>query len=1090
MIHCKADPLFFSHLASKMSSRFAVSAALLCAVVLSLSAAESSAFDGLPNEPASAFENAGVEVRAIEADGSQRRQAIAHFGASMLWTIDPTEGWPEETKERLARKLMSRAGGIGLSNLRFDFGGGNHDTGARTSEPWTWRFPEPMKDGPEAGFDWARREGQQWFLRRARDIGMDQLTFASISPPWWMTKSGDTFPSPESGSTNLDPDKADDYARYLVDVVRHFRDEENITFTHLTPVNEPEWKWEAGGQEGNRATAADIRAMIVPLYAELSKHGLEEETRILVAEHGQINAALDDSYHIELTGGVWTGGVNNQYGKYREYIQDLYTHPEVVGKIEPVVAYHAYWTDGRNVLDGRLRSLFHKNAAENGLGVMQTEYCILGPAGPGRNLQMGPARQVFRVIHKDLTEARAKAWDWWLALSPHDYKDGLVYTDFDRVGKENPQLFDSKVLWVLGNFSRFLRPGYEQIGSGGHDDLDGLMASTWQSPDGREVIIVAGNFSNSGIPVSLPAEAPGVAGKIREWEPWVTDAGRNLRRETPFDGAAYLLPPQSVTTFVGRTSQSPFRARVSVEAESPSVAPGDSVELTARATWEDGAFVIPAIDSGTEWVFHPVTREPVGFLRDGRYFLRRRSDQAFLSVIDSAEPDAALVTREEKDPTHAWDVRVGDDGDLFLTHTVSGRGIASGPAGAAARKAGPAALRADRVEIEAEYSWRDNAGEGASIDVRPPMTAWYEVKARIGDDRAFNRIRIRVGEKELTLQGLPEVIFTRPGEPVDLRVEPVDTGRSWIFRIVPADRDAVVSAISGSELDMRDPKGETFEEWRFVDAEDGRIWPAVEEGRPVRIQPISLGRPRRYLAPEGGSTDAATPLTTTAIPGPESLWVVDSADHGRFRVRHEESGLVLNISGTTGKPILWPDTGAGNDRFHLDSIDEDPFRLAWSHDLGAASGQTVAPERSTTYTVYGQKGGVTVAASTRVIVRQTFDEWAGLWFGDGESIEPLGDENNNAVPNLMEYARGSNPLRPEPGWEWPVIRREKSALTIASPKNPEAIGSWEVESSETLLSWQAATEFELIEDSFDQFELRLTPEVSGSRFFRFRFVAE
>ncbi len=31
-----------------------------------------------------------------------------------------------------------------------------------------------------------------------------------------------------------------------------------------------------------------------------------------------------------------------------------------------------------------------------------------------------------RVIHYDLTVGGASSWQWWLAVSPYDYKDGLV----------------------------------------------------------------------------------------------------------------------------------------------------------------------------------------------------------------------------------------------------------------------------------------------------------------------------------------------------------------------------------------------------------------------------------------------------------------------------------------------------------------------------------------------------------------------------------------------------------------------------------------------------------------------------------------
>jgi hypothetical protein len=85
---------------------------------------------------------------------------------------------------------------------------------------------------------------------------------------------------------------------------------------------------------------------------------------------------------------------------------------------------------------------------------------------------MDAALFVARLIHSDLTIAEARSWQWWTAVSEVDYKDGLVYLDdgsqgdSGRMGPETVSLMhdgmvrESKLLWVLGNYSRFLRPGW------------------------------------------------------------------------------------------------------------------------------------------------------------------------------------------------------------------------------------------------------------------------------------------------------------------------------------------------------------------------------------------------------------------------------------------------------------------------------------------------------------------------------------------------------------------------------------------------------------------------------------------------------
>jgi O-glycosyl hydrolase len=60
------------------------------------------------------------------------------------------------------------------------------------------------------------------------------------------------------------------------------------------------------------------------------------------------------------------------------------------------------------------------------------------------------------VIHTDLTAANASAWQWWTAISAYDYKDGLIYIDKNKTGGN---FYASKMLWAMGNYSRFIPPG-------------------------------------------------------------------------------------------------------------------------------------------------------------------------------------------------------------------------------------------------------------------------------------------------------------------------------------------------------------------------------------------------------------------------------------------------------------------------------------------------------------------------------------------------------------------------------------------------------------------------------------------------------
>lgn len=980
------------------------------------------------------------------ADPLTHFQTLENIGASMLWTIDPTEGWPVEIKEQLALKLLSEAGGIGLSGLRFDFGGGDPGTGTRTEEPWTWRFPATLKDSATSAFDWSQREGQQWFLRRSEELGIERRTLAIISPPWWMTKSGHSYPSASSGSCNLDTAQFEAFADYVADVVEHFKVNEGITFERISPINEPEWGWEGGGQEGNRGTAEDIRGIVSALHAELSDRSLADVSRIELGDHAVVNALLDDAVHSQYNGGVWNGG-NNSFGKYREYLADLSNHPDMVGKVTPVASYHSYFNDSPSILQGRLRSLLAQNADQQQVGVAQTEYAILGSYGPTRDLQFEPAKQVFRTLHKDFTQANVVAWSWWLALSPHDYKDGLVYTDFDSVTDENPQLFESKVYSILGHFSRFVRPGWVRIEAGNFENVRRVLSSAWMSPDGQEVALVVANFDSQPIVANLGNGFPQTDLQIREWQPWVTDRGRSLRPEKVVHDS-FLLEPDSVTTFVGRLSDGPFRLRARIHPSIAETTKGDTVEIVASATWENGRYAIPAIGENDFWIFEKSDGAAAGELVNGRYWIRRESDGFYLGS-SIGEEDAVPVTLLPEEPVE-WDVEVLLEGEeLVLREVLSGRTL--GGDGFLHR------LRADSVsavrsDLPASFEWGDGLGAEAAAQFDAVVSRWVSVRVHHHGEVASARRKIRVDAAQLNLEDLPSKIFARPGEEMVLSLRVEDLGEPNRFRLVPSDRDEVLTIVE-ENLGLALPQGKGEEEWELWEPSDQWRWVRPEEDRPCWIRSSSTGN---YL-----SADSSGNLRQGEALVGESEWRL-FLEGRRYRVMHEQSGLTLQVDELTGDPILGADSQTGSARFHWDSLQDDPLKVSWSHDLGSSLEVEVSPEVSTLYSVHAGRGGALQTRLTQVIVQRTFEEWSQLWFG--ELVNGDTDSDGDGLSNRWEFASGSSPLDAEFKVD-AEIQLEEKELTISWAKSEEALGTWALEYSSNLVDWFAVEEEDMMESS-------------------------
>lgn len=493
----------------------------------------------------------------VSVDAAVRYQTIDNFGASDAWSMDPIgKHWTEDNKNRVADLLFSREKGIGLSAWRFNIGAGSTETD-QSIIPDPWRRAEAFKMSEDGEYDWSKQAGQQWFLQAAKDRGVDTLIAFVNSPPVWMTKNGHAQPDPDVGSTNLKEGYEDEFAAFLVDVLERFK-QEGLEFDYISPINEPTWDWNRAHQEGNRYNNDDLKRVILELHRQLKASGLDAQ--ISAPDGVEITALLDDEYYRMFAGGgQYEGGANKLgTGKYREYIKDLLGDPELKEAVGNKIASHSYWSDYSNPGDdrlGKLRELLDQNlkSYDPEAKYWVTEYCLLGDYGPGRDLGIEPALHVARTIHFDLTEANAAAWQWWTAVSKVDYKDGLIYTDYQREGDEQ-NILTSKILWTLGNYSKFIRPGAERVSLAGLDERarSGLLGSAYVHEGEGTVTVVFVNDGDTRKQVSLSLNGVNLQ-PATALSMYVTSGDRDLARAEDIpvneDGTfEAVIPPRSIVT--------------------------------------------------------------------------------------------------------------------------------------------------------------------------------------------------------------------------------------------------------------------------------------------------------------------------------------------------------------------------------------------------------------------------------------------------------------------------------------------------------------------------------------------------------------
>ncbi len=481
-------------------------------------------------------------------DLGREHQVIENFGASDAWSMQKLGTWSLDNRNKVADLLFSQTNGIGLSCWRFNIGGG---IDPQISNPW--RRVETFELA-EGRYDWTRQAGERWFLGAAKARGVPQFLAFVNSPPRRMTRNGHTFCDKGPDTTNLKRGCEEQYARYLADILEHFRNNpdlsQRIEFAYISPVNEPQWDWAKHSQEGNRAANDDIKRILKSLHTELDRR--KSATEIAALESG----SLPDMWHLDAKA---TATWKAPYGNYLDAFLD---DPDVWPAMAQRISYHDYWSDRvagelvehRTKLRGKFLAKLRRHPD---CKLWMSEYCILsgseGQGGKGRDLTMKTALDVARIIHLDLTLVGVSAWQWWLAVSGGDFKDGLIYTDWKKPGDEE-SIYSSRLFWALGNYSRFIRPGMCRVDMTVNGQaIDGVMGSAYKNDSNEKVVAVYVNMNEQTQSRQL-AFASGQRGlKPQSMISYVTsDAPGHELKQLPVVGDRIELPGRSVVTLLAQ----------------------------------------------------------------------------------------------------------------------------------------------------------------------------------------------------------------------------------------------------------------------------------------------------------------------------------------------------------------------------------------------------------------------------------------------------------------------------------------------------------------------------------------------------------
>jgi glucuronoarabinoxylan endo-1,4-beta-xylanase len=428
----------------------------------------------------------------------QREAAeIDGFGASGAFHMAQNlRNFPESTRKEILDLLFSPVEGVGLSVLRNIVGDGG-----------SWgsplNGPTPSIEPKEGTWNWSGDEEQVWLMKEAAERGCTRYMSTVWSPPAWMKTNGEVIKG------RLREDKCQAFAEYLSAYVRGYKEHHGIEIYAISPTNEPE---------------------ITVDYSSCYWDG--EELHEFVRDHlfptfdrDAVRAKLILGEHSTWSEEPALPSLNDPTTAPRVDIVGVHSYVDSTGNPFPPLSARA----------GRLET-----CSKLGKRIWMTEVSD----GDPNITEIEDGLYWAKLLHTHLVEDGVNAWLYWWAISNIDDRGALICLNPDN----HTYVVPSR-LYAIGNYSRFVRPGYLRL----HVDAPaqpGVYLSAYKPRDNSQLVVVAINESGTDRLVQLEIEGAAAA----SLETFRTSAKEKLQAmgRTPTSGHALSLALRgfSVTTFV------------------------------------------------------------------------------------------------------------------------------------------------------------------------------------------------------------------------------------------------------------------------------------------------------------------------------------------------------------------------------------------------------------------------------------------------------------------------------------------------------------------------------------------------------------
>jgi glucuronoarabinoxylan endo-1,4-beta-xylanase len=284
------------------------------------------------------------------------------------------------------------------------------------------------------------------------------------------------------------------YADQLANYVLNMKTNYGVDIYAVSVQNEPDYN--TTNYEACLWTGQQFHNFLPYFYQALSNNGVAS-TKIMIAESANWNFGLT-------TASMNDVATSNQVG---------------------ILAAHAYGSIASPV-----------NA--QGKPLWETEVSTIGDTYDG---SIGNGLYWANQIYSFMTVAQADAWNYWWLISFNPDNEGL--TDTNGI--------PAKRMYVFGQYSRFVRPGYYRIGVSNNG---ATSISAYKDPNSGSFAVVAINNNNWDFVQTISLNGFTATNVT----PWITSGSLSLASQ-PAVGVTnstfvYTLPAMSIVTFVGKAN--------------------------------------------------------------------------------------------------------------------------------------------------------------------------------------------------------------------------------------------------------------------------------------------------------------------------------------------------------------------------------------------------------------------------------------------------------------------------------------------------------------------------------------------------------